>query len=279
MECFLSREYAIDVLRRGNDMILPSWAFHKWNGAIRLGRIASLPLVRVHGDRCVTEFPKSGGSWIGQMISSAGGIAFPRNRLPARHSSILHGHYLPTSVRIPGLAILRDGRDVMVSWYHHCLFRNDRDNKDLVEITRRVFRPADPADVQVNLADFIEYAFTRQSHPGFSWSEFAKMVITNDNLVKTSYEEFRCKPVAELERVMDGLELEVVRNLEVVVEEFSFHKQSGRAVGVESKGSFMRKGIVGDWKNYFTREAREVFDDYAGETLIELGYEDNRSWV
>ena len=41
----------------------------------------------------------------------------------------------------------------------------------------------------------------------------------------------------------------------------------------------MRKGIVGDWKNYFNKEAREIFNHYAGDQLIKLGYEKDRSWV
>ena len=37
--------------------------------------------------------------------------------------------------------------------------------------------------------------------------------------------------------------------------------------------------MVGDWRNQFTREAREVFDRHAGEELILLGYEKDHSWV
>jgi hypothetical protein len=48
---------------------------------------------------------------------------------------------------------------------------------------------------------------------------------------------------------------------------------------LESKGNFLRKGIAGDWKNAFTPEAARVFDAYAGDLLIELGYERDHSWV
>jgi len=44
-------------------------------------------------------------------------------------------------------------------------------------------------------------------------------------------------------------------------------------------GSFLCKGIARHWKTKFTREVREVFDYYAGDTPIELGYEQNRLWV
>ena len=40
----------------------------------------------------------------------------------------------------------------------------------------------------------------------------------------------------------------------------------------------VRKGIVGDWKNYFSREAGEVFDRHCGDVMVRLGYEADRDW-
>ena len=42
----------------------------------------------------VNEFPKSGGTWVGQMLGRALGVPFPRNRFPVLRPSIMHGHYL-----------------------------------------------------------------------------------------------------------------------------------------------------------------------------------------
>ena len=52
-----------------------------------------------------------------------------------------------------------------------------------------------------------------------------------------------------------------------------------RKAGEEDRSSFLRKGIAGDWKNHFNTEAVNIFDHYAGETLIKLGYEKNHDWV
>jgi hypothetical protein len=41
----------------------------------------------------------------------------------------------------------------------------------------------------------------------------------------------------------------------------------------------MRKGVIGDWRNHFTEEACKVFDQFAGNELIRLGYEKDHSWV
>ena len=52
-----------------------------------------------------------------------------------------------------------------------------------------------------------------------------------------------------------------------------------RESGVENRSSHLRKGVAGDWQNYFNAESREIFDYYAGHHLIRLGYEEDRSWV
>ena len=67
--------------------------------------------------------------------------------------------------------------------------------------------------------------------------------------------------------------------LKRICQKYLFKYQSRRNPGQEDRTSFLRKGIAGDWKNYFGREAREVFHHYAGNQLIRLGYERDDSWV
>lgn len=64
-----------------------------------------------------------------------------------------------------------------------------------------------------------------------------------------------------------------------IVEEFSFVRQSGRKPGEIKINSFLRKGVVGDWQNHFSQEACEVFNYFAGNELITLGYENDTTWV
>jgi Sulfotransferase domain len=229
----------------------------------------------------VNEHPKAGGTWVGSMLGSALGVPFPQHRLPALRSAVMHGHYLnPWGMRNV-VVVWRDGRDVMVSWYHHCLFPNEWDNAALVERTRGDLHFADYEDVRGNLPAFIEYAFTRQRHPGFSWADFVRRWHSRKGVVHVRYEDLRRDTAGELERVvleLTGERLGRGRALEVA-QEFSFARQAGRRPGEEDRHSFLRKGVVGDWRNHFGREARETFDRHAGEDLICLGYERDRSWV
>jgi hypothetical protein len=239
----------------------------------------------------VNEFPKSGGSWIGGMLGDALGLPFPRNRFPTLGRCILHGHLPPGDGRPRTVLVWRDGRDVMVSWYHHCLFRNDRENADLVAHTRAELALSDPGDIRAHLPDFIDYAFTRQPHPGFSWADFVEAWHGDPAVTHTSYEAMRADPVDELGRVLDAIadthpmgshrrpSADPAAELERIVERHSFAARSGRAAGTERRGSFLRKGIVGDWKNHFSESAGRIFQMHAGDALVRLGYESDAAWV
>jgi hypothetical protein len=54
---------------------------------------------------------------------------------------------------------------------------------------------------------------------------------------------------------------------------------AGRARGTEDVSSHYRKGVSGDWKNYFTREHAESFEEQFGDLLRQLGYEESAGWV
>ena len=227
----------------------------------------------------INEYPKSGGTWLGQMLSAAMNIPFPRNRFPFFQESILHGHYA-TIRKIKNVVIVwRDGRDVMISWYYHCFFIHEYDNDRLVRRSRMALKFRNYEDIRKNLPEFIEYVFTRQPNPRFSWSDFADKWAGNKNVIHVQYEDLHKSAEEELQRIiyqLTGKTLSYNRAKEIV-DEFSFKRQSSIING--SKNSFLRKGIIGDWRNHFTNEAKIVFDRYAGEALLQLGYEKDHNWV
>jgi Sulfotransferase domain len=228
----------------------------------------------------VNEFPKSGGTWVGQMLGRALGVPFPRNRLPVPRPSIMHGHYLNPWGMKNVVVPWRDGRDVMVSWYHQQLIEHQW-NRAQVARSRRELPLEDYQDVRKNLPAFIEYAFTRPHSPPFSWADFVRRWHGREGTVSVLYEDLRRDTPSELRRIVRELSGEKLspESASAIADEFSFERQSGRRAGDEDSGSFLRKGVVGDWRHRFGPEAREVFDRYAGEELILLGYERDRSWV
>ena len=104
----------------------------------------------------VNEYPKSGGTWVGQMLGRALRVPFPRNRFPVLRPSIMHGHYLRPWGMKNVVVVWRDGRDVMVSWYYQNLFSHEWRNDLQVERARREFSFRNYDDIYKNLPEFIE---------------------------------------------------------------------------------------------------------------------------
>ncbi|MBU1003172.1 MAG: sulfotransferase domain-containing protein [Proteobacteria bacterium] len=229
----------------------------------------------------VNEYPKSGGSWVAQMLSEILEVPFPRNRLPMLRSSIAHGHFRHTWNMHNVVNVWRDGRDVMTSFYFHCTAPNNRFNQGLVSQTLKDLVFNDVGDVEANLPRFIEYMFEAKKHPRFTWAEHVDRWNGRPGTIQVTYEQLRIEPEAHLARVLwelTGRDPSAER-VRATVERYSFENQTGRKPGQENRLDFLRKGIVGDWKNTFSREAREVFHRYAGAQLIALGYEQDDSWV
>lgn len=244
----------------------------------------------------IVEYPKSGGSWLGQLLSSYLDLPFRRNTMPNFTRSITHGHYLPTKnfKNINQIYYLvRDGRDVMVSEYFHSLIWNDRNirNPKTVLYHRKQLAFKDYNDVKNNLSKFIDYKFNHKPNRlvnflgHTNWDVFNQIWLdyykSNSNIIMTSYENLLENTEKELNNILSKLLSGNIdmKKLSEIIQNYSFSNQSKRKKGTEDKNSFLRKGISGDWKNYFNRSSAEIFNFYSKNMLIELGYEENDSWV
>lgn len=222
----------------------------------------------------VNEYPKSGGSWLSQMLAEALDIPYPRNRLPMIGTCLMQCHVLnPTGMK-KVVIVWRDGRDIAVSFYHHLLIGHEFKTSHKSNRTAERLGISDPRDVRANMPKFLEAMMSAKVGPSFTWPQFVNTWYNRKNVIETRYEDLLANPKQELERLTVRLSENLVdqNRIAEIVQKYSFNAQSGRKHGEESKGSFLRKGISGDWKNYFSSESIEVFDHYAGESLQKLGY-------
>ena len=60
--------------------------------------------------------------------------------------------------------------------------------------------------------------------------------------------------------------------------QYRFEKLAGRKKGEENKKEHYRKGVAGDWKNYFDARMTREFKDRFGAGLVKLGYETDLDW-
>ena len=239
----------------------------------------------------VAEHPKSGGTWLAGMVSDYLQLPFPRySLLPVTFPAVVHTfrRYHPRLRRV--LYLYRDGRDVMTSLYFDRLRiarHSERPGRRYVDRTySRLFgKGYDPADVVRHLPRFIEFEFT---NPGrgtpLNWADHIADWHHPDRAVGItylSYEELRRDCAGALGRAIEAATGEPVDDwgIETTVEKMSMKRQTGREPGEADPTQHARKGIVGDWRNHFSREAAELFDRLAGDTLVRLGYERDRGWV
>lgn len=232
----------------------------------------------------VTEYPKSGGSWLSMMLSEYMDIPFPRNRRPKITSSIMHGHmsYSPFMKNVT--CLFRDGRDVIVSLYYHLLFENDKNSPIQVSRTRSDLDFRNIDDIRSNLPDFIEYVHSNEiksSSPfKFTWSEFVRDWIDKDvNMVK--YENLINDCFGTMKTLLESITNNSIdeNRLNEIIHKYSFENQTKRKPGQEDIKSFIRKGQPGDWKEKFTRESAKKFNNYYCQEMIKLGYIKNDRWI
>ncbi len=236
----------------------------------------------------IAEYPKSGGTWLGQILSEYYGLPFPRNTMsPPLGRSVLHGHEMPKSHFDKGFVMVRDGRDVVISFYFHYLFPNDWNQHSRVMQHRKRLGYKDFQDVRENLPSFIDYLdehWGRQMNH-FTWSEFiVKWFAHAENHEQVSvvkYEDMLTHPLEALSLAIEAVSGEAVDNerLAGAIEKYTFSQLSGRTPGTEDRSSFIRKGVAGDWVNYLSPLAAERFDALSGDALIYSGYEKDRTWV
>jgi hypothetical protein len=200
------------------------------------------------------------------------------HRVPRLGPQIFHMmRLLPfESVRRRSVYIMRDGRDTMVSRYYETIHR-EPEHKRAAE--RFIGHAMTDANLREHLPRFIEFMSTFQG--GCPDYRTHLTYWRDHDFVTVRYEDLLRDTVGQMRRVLrelTGGEPDAER-LEQAVETNSFETRTQRARGEESKAEFLRKGISGDWKNYFTPEAARVFDAYAGDLLIQLGYEPDRGWI
>lgn len=76
------------------------------------------------------------------------------------------------------------------------------------------------------------------------------------------------KQFETIKNIAEHLELEVEEQTLKFISENTYFK----------KARTFRKGTIGDWKNHFNSENKELFKEICGDWLIKMGYEKDKSW-
>jgi lipopolysaccharide transport system ATP-binding protein len=99
-------------------------------------------------------------------------------------------------------------------------------------------------------------------------------VKSGENIVR--YEGLLQKDFEILEQVLIqqcGLSIGTERLREIVHDNRFENATGGRKPGEENRDSHERKGIAGDWRNYFTSGVTKNFNAQYGTVLVSAGYD------
>jgi hypothetical protein len=182
--------------------------------------------------------------------------------------------------------IIRDGRDVEVSWMHHRWNRSaDKGGIQVLKPAEMERRAAYFSGTQrhADLGWFDEDEFRRtarlwSSQVGEAMRDGPKLL--GDNYTEVRYETLLHDTEAQARRVLDFIGADSdEKTVRRCIRRSSFRKLSkGRKRGEEDPTSFFRKGVAGDWKNVFTEKDKRIFKEETGELLVQLGYEKGNDW-
>ncbi len=184
----------------------------------------------------------------------------------------------------PMVNLMRDGRDVLVSWnFHHLRVKSaDRvwpNARPLAERILPEFR-ADPASFERRGKGFLFDESWFRAHAQL----WARIVLHDlkalpslrergTRVLMLRYEQMHSDIAAARRDLFDLLELN-----EADAAPLSRETKTLAGIAKPSPAKFMRKGVVGEWKDYFDERLTQWFKEEAGEALVRAGYEPNDRW-
>ncbi|XP_068098306.1 sulfotransferase 2B1-like [Hyperolius riggenbachi] len=243
-------------------------------------------------DVYIVTYPKSGTNWMIEILSllktngdpnwcnnvpiwlrspwyeTVEGQSQIKDVTPPRVlTSHLHYHIFAKSFftsKAKIIYIMRNPKDILVSLFH---------------FSKMLHLYRDPGSFNEFFEDFLQGNVLYSS-----WFDHVKgwmQLKTSKNFFYITYEELHQDIRGSVERVCEFLGKELSEaQIDSVVRNASFtamkeNKMSNyslipQSFMDQSKGSFMRKGTVGDWKNHFTVAQNEYFEEIYHEKMKDL---------
>jgi len=234
----------------------------------------------------VIGYPKTGTNWVCNLLSAYYDIPVLESwneNTPILSKRIFHLHrfYQLDKIKNRAIYVLRDGRDAIVSRYFMVL-RVKREANQRIKIRFEKFcgQEMREANVKELMPAFIKFFFLEENSGSINYAKHI-VIAKKANLFSIKYEDLLQEKEATFVKCLQFLEggaNKIDRSkVKKAIELNDFKKLKNKKK--QNDAVFLRKGVAGDWKNYFTQEAMETFHALAGDELILAGYEENENWT
>jgi hypothetical protein len=167
------------------------------------------------------------------------------------------------------IVVIRDPRDIVISLMYSVAF-NHAPTINTLLLRSPMERASTKDRVRLGMHLITGWAESLRSWGGFqpTGREFL-----------TSYKSITEDPAGQFERILNFVGWEVPQDVfSRVLDRFSFEKMTGRKRGESNVFSHHRKGMDGDWRNYFDRELGYEFEETFPDMLTSLGFEHSKDW-
>jgi hypothetical protein len=228
-------------------------------------------------DVFVVGYPKSGNTWMQYLIAGAfcgvdleiapdalvqdltPDVHFKKFYKPYYPLTFFKAHFLPRPDYRKVVYLLRDGRDVLVSYWHY-------------------LRGLCKQEI-----DFAEMVKTGDKFFPCKWHEHVDRWLANPHraeIITVRYEDLKNDTAYELARIAEFAGLKRERAvLEAAARSASFDAMKRREASfpwenpqIPKNGQFVRRGQVGSNRDEMPADARAIFLREAGPTLTRTGY-------
>ncbi|MGA2231792.1 MAG: sulfotransferase domain-containing protein [Tepidisphaeraceae bacterium] len=228
---------------------------------------------------------KAGSQWIRKILDSLapGRVIEPRaDNSQFLVRPVVAGSVYPTlyvtrneyeRVRLPGdvrrLTVIRDLRDTLVSAYFSLRYSHAENRPEIAGYRNRLSERG----IEEGMLLLMDEWLTQCARIQASWIEADEPVIRYSDLLQRDMDLLI--PVLRDQLGFDAPE----ETIKQAIMQARFEKQSGgRRRGEEDPSAHQRKGVSGDWRNYFTDRLKRAFKIRYGGLLVETRFERNLNW-